>query len=121
MGSNFLSMICLTIVHALSLLLLVDYYVGSREQDGDGGNDSKSSESNETEAINDHGSKLPVTDDLQFLVMNLHAIGDEFELFENALQLTIGRGTRTCMIVGGSGCRAGGSTRWVRGPGGNLL
>ena len=86
------------------------------EEDSDGGDDGERRERDQTKPVDDHGSKLPVADDLLLLIVKLHPVRDELELLEDALELAIGRG-RTPVAVhrrirrgrwnGFAGCRIG--------------
>ena len=71
---------------ALSLLWLFCNDMWRRKEDGDGGNHGKSSESNETKSINHHSREFPITDYVQFFVMDFHTIGNKFELLQNTLK-----------------------------------
>ncbi len=62
------------------------------EEHGDGGDDGEGCEGDEAEAVDHHGGELPVHDDLLLLVADLHPVGDELQLLQDALQLPVGGG-----------------------------
>ena len=57
----------------------------------DGGDDGEGGEGDEAEPVDDHGREFPIHDDLLLLVSHFQAVCDEFELFQYALQFTVGR------------------------------
>ena len=61
-----------------------------REEDRDGRDDGERREGDQTKAVDDHGRELPVANDLLLLVVELHPVGDELELLEDALKLPVG-------------------------------
>jgi len=71
-----------TTTHAPSLLLLFNNNVRRREEHGDRGDHCEGSEGDQAEPVDHHGCELPITDDVDLLVVNFHAIGDELELLE---------------------------------------
>ena len=77
--------------------------VRSRQEDGNGRDDCEGRESDQAEAIDDHGSELPIPDDLLLFVVNLHPVGDELQLFEDALELAIRRGRAAVTMQRGVG------------------
>lgn len=60
---------------------------------GNGGNYRKRCEDYETNSIDDHGSKFPVAHHLRILLRLLHASGDEAELAQDGLEVTLSQGT----------------------------
>lgn len=48
-----------------------------RQQDGHGSDDGEDREDDEAEPVDDHGSELPVVDQLHFFFVLLHAICDK--------------------------------------------
>ena len=72
--------------------LSLDDDVRGRQEDRDGRDDGERREGDQAEAVDDHGRELPVADDLLLLVVNLHPVGDELELLEDALKLSVGAG-----------------------------
>ena len=56
----------------------------------DGGDDGEGREGDEAEPVDHHRRELPVHDDLLLLVPDLHAVRDELELLQDALQLAVG-------------------------------
>ena len=80
---------CEDVIFTVSVLSLNDD-VRRREEDGDGGDDGEGREGDQAEPVDDHGSKLPVADDLLLLVVKLHPVHDELELLQDALQLPVG-------------------------------
>lgn len=66
--------------------------VRRREQHRDRRDHREQGEGDETESIDYHRGEFPIHDDLLFFVADLHPVGDELELLEDALQLPVGRG-----------------------------
>lgn len=84
-------------------ILLFHYDVRGRKQDRYGGDQCEGRERNETKSINDHGGKFPIHDDLLLVIATLDSVGDEFELFQDALQLSIGSGRTAMRMMAGCG------------------
>ena len=59
------------------------------EENSEGSDYSEGGESDETEPVDDHGGELPVRQDLGLLVLDLHPVGDELDLLEDALQFSV--------------------------------
>ena len=76
-----------TICDALSLLWLFSDDMRRRKQDGDCSDHGKCSESDQTKTINHHCCKFPITDYVQFFIMDFHTIGYKLELFQDALKI----------------------------------
>ena len=85
----------------------LDDYVRRRHQHGHRGDDGEEGEGYEAEPVDDHRRELPVHDDLLLLVADLHAVGDELELFQDALELAVGRGRAVVRVGGGRGLGIG--------------
>lgn len=70
----------------------LDDDVRGGQQHGHSGDDGEHREDDEAEPVHDHGSELPVVDELHLLVVLLHSIGDELQLAQDGLCGTQGQG-----------------------------
>ena len=66
-----------------------------RKQDGDGCNNSKCGENNQTKPVNNHRSKLPVRFYFIFFIHCFQSVCHEPHLFEDALEFSVGGGAGT--------------------------
>ena len=64
------------------------------QQHGHRGDDGEHREDDEAEPVHNHGSELPVVDELHLLVVLLHSVGDELQLAQNGLS-----GTETKLLA----------------------